>query len=91
MTAKHSLSCRIQAISECTSSNRDLLTVASLGMRVYVAPPNPDRERQLMDLITSYETLRSEWERLFQQIIALLGEEVSAAHALDRFTPSSHD
>ncbi|WP_280141065.1 hypothetical protein [Microvirga guangxiensis] len=44
-----------------------------------------------MDLITSCETLRAEWEHLFQQVIALLNEEALAVDALDRLNPSSHD
>ncbi|SCY00686.1 hypothetical protein SAMN02927923_00544 [Microvirga guangxiensis] len=91
MTTKHPLSSSPQAVSKHTPANGNLLTVASLGMRVHLAPPNPDRERQLMDLITSCETLRAEWEHLFQQVIALLNEEALAVDALDRLNPSSHD
>ncbi|WP_162820853.1 hypothetical protein [Microvirga calopogonii] len=67
-------------------------TVASLGVRLHVAPANVERERQLRNLIASCETLRAEWERLFQQVIALLDEETSIDRGINRPSPlSDHD
>lgn len=47
-------------------------TVASLGLQVRLVPIDEDRDRELARLILSFETLRTECERLFQQSIDLL-------------------
>lgn len=50
-------------------------TVASLGLRMRLVAADPERERQRSDLITACETLRVEWECLFQQIIGYLSDD----------------
>jgi hypothetical protein len=72
-----------------TSGNEGLPTVASLGVQAHLVPVDLERERQLSDLIASGETLRIEWERLFQRVIALLDEEASIARAVNRPSPLS--
>jgi hypothetical protein len=64
------------------------LTVASLGSRVRLIPVAPDRDRQIADLIASCETLRSEWECLFQRIIAHLNDGCEQPH--DENSSASH-
>jgi hypothetical protein len=70
-----------------TSASEGPPTVASLGVRAHLVPVDLERERQLRDLIASCETLRTEWERLFQRVIALLDEEASIVRAVDRPSP----
>jgi hypothetical protein len=41
-------------------------------MRVRLVPVDANRERELARLIASYEMLHADWERLFQETIALL-------------------
>lgn len=77
------------SLSQSLPHDPATLTVASLGVRVHLAPANFERERQLRDLIASCETLRTEWERLFQRVIALLDEEALIARAIDRPSPLS--
>jgi hypothetical protein len=80
------------SLSQSPSHSPATLTVASLGMRVHLAPADVERERRLRDLIASCETLRAEWERLFQQVIALLDEETSIARDISRPSPlPDHD
>jgi hypothetical protein len=66
-------------------------TVASLRMQVRLVPIDADRESKLARLIASGETLRLEWESLFQQIVELLNNDVrsvqdsdSSSHPTDR-------
>lgn len=63
-------------------------TVASLGVQARLIPVDADREREITDLVTSYEQLRAEWERLFQRAIDLLGEDFR--DSLDGSRSSSH-
>jgi hypothetical protein len=60
-----------------------------LGVQARLVPVDLERERQLRDLIASCETLRTEWERLFQRVIALLDEEATIVRAVDRPSPLS--
>jgi hypothetical protein len=77
------------SLSQSPPHDPAALTVASLGVRVHLAPANVEREHQLRDLIASCETLRTEWERLFQRVIALLDEEATIVRAVDRPSPLS--
>jgi hypothetical protein len=72
-----------------TSANEGPPTVASLGVQAHLVPVDLERERQLKDLIASCEMLRTEWERLFQRVIAVLDEEASIARDIDRPSPLS--
>ena len=65
-------------------------TVASLGVQVRLVPTDMDRESKLARLIASGETLRLEWESLFQQMVELLNSDVrsiqdscSSSHSSD--------
>ena len=62
-------------------------TIASLGVRVRLVPVDPERERDIADLIASLETLHAEWERRFRRLIALLQEDGRGGRGSDR--PSS--
>ncbi len=60
---------------------RDIPTVASLGIQARLIPIHADQEREIADLIQSYERLRVEWERLFHRAMDLLGEGGRRARA----------
>lgn len=47
-------------------------TVASLGVQARLIPADADWDRELAHLITSCEAARAEFNRLFEQMIALL-------------------
>jgi hypothetical protein len=47
-------------------------TVASHGVTLRIVSPDADRERDLADLIASYERLTREWDQLFQRALDLL-------------------
>lgn len=73
---------------ERISPRAETPTVASLGKRVRLVQVDPDRERQLADLVVSCETLRAEWERLFQQVVDLLNEGVQNGQGSGCSSPS---
>lgn len=50
-------------------------TVASLGVQAHLVAADPERERQLSDLIAACEAQRAQWECLFQRILAHLKDE----------------
>ncbi|MBD2746531.1 hypothetical protein IC232_07430 [Microvirga sp. BT688] len=52
-------------------------TVASLGMQARLVPTDLQREHEMVLLITRYQRVCREWDRLVQQARALLGSEVS--------------
>jgi hypothetical protein len=58
-------------------------TVASLGVQVHLVPVDVDRESKLARLIASGETLRLEWESLFQQLVELLNNDVQSVQDSD--------
>ncbi len=58
-----------------TSDCSGVPTVASLGVRVRLVPAESDRQKEIAHLIAACKTLRAEWERLFQHLIALLNED----------------
>ncbi len=64
-------------------------TVASLGVQVRLVPMDVDRERKLARLIASGETLRLEWESLFQQVLDLLSDDVRGVQDSDRSSSPS--
>ena len=64
-------------------------TVASLGVQVRLVPTDIDRESKLARLIVSGETLRLEWESLFQQVIDLLNHDGRSIHDSDSSSPPS--
>jgi hypothetical protein len=66
-----------------------LPTVASLGVRVRLVPAEPDRQEEIAHLIMACETLRAEWERLFQRMIDLLNEGDDRAPASKNPPPVS--
>ena len=70
--------------SEQTSNRVCTPTVASLGVQVHLVPIDVDRESKLARLIASGETLRLEWESLFQQVLDLLSDNVRGVQDSDR-------
>ena len=64
-------------------------TVASLGVQVRLVPTDMDRESKLARLIASGETLRLEWESLFQQVIDLLNHDGQSIQDSDSSSPPS--
>jgi hypothetical protein len=50
--------------------------VASLGVQARLVPSGPEREHEMACLITGYQRVCHESDRLVQQAIALLGSEV---------------
>jgi len=78
-----------QTPSVDTSERAGPPTVASLGLRVRLIPVDADREGKLARLIASGETLRLEWESLFQQVVELLQEDVRAVRDSDGSSSSS--
>jgi hypothetical protein len=66
----------IIATSERDSIQTGAPTVASLGVQVRLVPIDVDRESKIARLIASGETLRLEWESLFQQVVDLLSDDV---------------
>ncbi len=64
-------------------------TVASLGVQVRLVPTDMDRESKLARLIASGETLRLEWESLFQQVIDLLNHDGRSIQDSDSSSPPS--
>jgi hypothetical protein len=62
--------------SQGTSNTETATTVASLGVQVRLAPVDPDREREVADLIAACERLRHEWDRLLTRVVDRLREEV---------------
>ena len=62
-------------------------TVASLGVQVRLVSIDIDRESKLARLIASGETLRLEWESLFQQVVELLNNDIRSVQDSDS---SSH-
>ncbi len=58
-----------------TSDRSGVPTVASLGVRARLVRAEPDRQEEVVHLIAACETLRAEWERLFQRVIDLLSED----------------
>jgi len=50
-------------------------TVASLGIQAHLVAVDPERDRQLSDLITACETQRAQWECLCQRILTYLKDE----------------
>jgi hypothetical protein len=75
---------RLNPSTKRTRDCIDIPTVASLGVQVRLVPIDIDRERQLTSLVASCETLRAEWESLFQQIIHLLNDDVRRIQDGDR-------
>jgi hypothetical protein len=69
-------------------SRAETPTVASLGKRVRLVQVDPNRERQLADLVVSCEILRAEWERLFRQVVDLLNEGVQNGQGSGCSSPS---
>lgn len=61
--------------SECNLDRQGVATVASLGVRLHLAPVDPYRQKRLARLIASAETLRLEWGSLLQQIGDCLNED----------------
>jgi hypothetical protein len=59
-------------------------TVASLGVQVRLVPVDVNRESKLARLIASGETMRLEWESLFQQVLDLLSDDVRGVQDSDR-------
>jgi hypothetical protein len=51
---------------------------------VRLVPVDADRERQIASLIASCETLRAEWERLFQRVVDLLNNDERQGRDNDR-------
>jgi hypothetical protein len=76
-----------KAQSEQTPDRVCTPTVASLGVRVRLVPIDLDRESKLARLIASGETLRLEWESLFQQVVDLLNNDIRSVPDIDS---SSH-
>ena len=64
-------------------------TVVSLGVQVRLVPTDMDRESKLTRLIASGETLRLEWESLFQQVLDLLSDNVRSVQDSDSSSHSS--
>ena len=64
-------------------------TVASLCAQVRLVPIDINRESKLARLIASGETLRLEWESLFQQIVDLLSDDVRSVQDSDSSSRSS--
>lgn len=54
-------------------------TVASTGVPVRLVPQDPERVRRLQDLIVACESLRVEWEHLFERLVAELDDEIRGA------------
>lgn len=70
--------CQIQTPSQGPLKSSSHATVASLGVRVQLVPAGSAREHRLKDLIASCETLRTEWECLFQRIMDLLSDDAQS-------------
>jgi hypothetical protein len=73
----------MKASSKDASDQAGIPTVASLGVRVRLTPIDADRECKLARLIASGETLRLEWESLFQQVVDLLSEDLRSVQDTD--------
>ena len=58
------------------TARTEIPMVASLGVQARLAPSGPEREHEMACLITRYQRVGHEWDRLVQQAIALLGSEV---------------
>ncbi len=69
--------------SQHSSDHRAGATVASLGVHARLVPIDADRESKLARLIASGETLRLEWESLFQQVVDLLSEDLRSVQDTD--------
>ena len=67
-------------------------TVASLGVQVRLVTIDIDidRESKLARLIASGETLRLEWESLFQQVVDVLSDDLRSVQDTDS-SSSSYD
>jgi hypothetical protein len=61
--------------SQGVSNTRTEGTVASLGVQARLVRDDPDRERDVADLIAACERLRQEWDRLFTRVVERLREE----------------
>lgn len=79
---------KLPARAETCGGAEALPTVASTGVQVHLVPADLDRERQLESLITACESLRAEWERLFQRLIDLLNEDGRGMRNRHRSPPS---
>jgi hypothetical protein len=67
---------KMPTVSERASDRAGAPTVASLGVQARLVRVDPNRERDIADLVASCEILRIEWERLFRRVVDLLGEEL---------------
>ncbi len=68
---------RTSSVIQPDNDLKGVPTVACLGLRVRLVHVSADRESEVSELIAACETLRAEWERLFQRVIEILNEDLS--------------
>jgi hypothetical protein len=67
----------------------EIMTVASLGIRVRLVPADADRVQKLAGLRASCELLRADWDRLIHQFMEILDQEDEAYLSSDKPFPPS--
>ena len=87
--AQRAHSNRTPGVTQPNNDRKGIPTVASLGLQVRLIPVSADRESEISDLIAACETLRAEWERLFQRVIDLLNEDNPRTGGGNGRSPSS--
>jgi hypothetical protein len=80
----YSTSSRVLVTSPAPSRSASRSTVASLGVRAHLVLPNTDREHQVKSLVASCESLRLEWESLFQRIVDFLEDDAEFSRDASR-------
>ncbi len=68
-----------------------IATVASLGVQARLVRVDPLRECEVAALISSYERLCVEWDRLLQRAVDLLGEDLRIDRTGDSSSHSTCD
>ncbi len=74
---KRAHSTRPPSVTQPGNDRKGVPTVASLGLQVRLTRVVADRKSEISELIAACETLRAEWERLFQRVIEILNEDLS--------------
>ena len=87
--AQRAHSNRTPGVTQPGNDRKGIPTVASLGLQVRLVRVGADRESEISELIAACETLRAEWERLFQRVIDLLNENDSQTRGGDGRSPPS--
>ncbi|PVE22124.1 hypothetical protein DC522_22700 [Microvirga sp. KLBC 81] len=70
---------RASGLGQGPRQSSQLETVASTGVPVRLVRQDPERVRRLQDLIVACESLRVEWEHVFERLMATLEDEIRGA------------